>query len=267
MGWSSVELSLVWGVVEAGQVLDAQGPPRRSLGRGTRSRLHPAVGTQGGPDLGDGSWLGEIHRGGRAGRKAKPVRVRVIDYTVDNGTPDSDGNDNASGFRLITTVLDPDDIDAADLDAVYWQRWEIETAFDELKTHQRGARGMLQPKSPELIHQELWAMLCCHYAIRTMMADVEVDGGRDPDRVSFIAALRIARDTARQGGLSPERELARLWTTATAILARRLNPKRRARSFPRVVKRKYTKWPVKRATHADWPQPAHLPEVHLTLVS
>jgi IS4 transposase len=116
-------------------------------------------------DLGDGSWLGEIRRGGRAGRKANPVRVRVIDYNVDNGTPDDagDGDDNSDGgFRLITTVLDPADIDAGDLAAAYWQRWEIETVFDELKTHQRGARGVLRSKSPDLVHQELWAMLCCH---------------------------------------------------------------------------------------------------------
>ena len=65
----------------------------------------------------------------------------------------------------------------------------------------------------------------------------------------------------------PELELARLWNIATTLLARRLNPKRRARSFPRVVKRKYTKWHVKRAAHADWPQPVHLPEITLTLVS
>jgi len=38
--------------------------------------------------------------------------------------------------------------------------------------------------------------LCCHYAIRTLMADVAVQTGRDPDRVSFVAALRIARDSA-----------------------------------------------------------------------
>ena len=69
-------------------------------------------------DLGDGSWLGEIRRGGRAGRKANPVRVRVIDYTVDNGTLDTDGDDNTDGgFRLITTVLDPADIDAGDMAA------------------------------------------------------------------------------------------------------------------------------------------------------
>ena len=151
-------------------------------------------------DLGDGSWLGEIRRGGRAGRKAAPVRVRVIDYSVDNGTPDAgtgdDTGDETGGFRLITTVLDPADIDAADLAVAYWERWEIESVFDELKTHQRGARCVLRSKSPDLVHQELWAMLCCHYAIRTLMADVAVQTGRDPDRVSFVAALRIARDSA-----------------------------------------------------------------------
>jgi hypothetical protein len=104
---------------------------------------------------------------------------------------------------LITTVLDPADIDAADLAVAYWERWEIESVFDELKTHQRGARCVLRSKSPDLVHQELWAMLCCHYAIRTLMADVAVQTGRDPDRVSFVAALRIARDSARQGGFSP----------------------------------------------------------------
>ena len=65
----------------------------------------------------------------------------------------------------------------------------------------------------------------------------------------------------------PEQQVARLWTVATNLLSRRLNPKRRARSFPRVVKRKYAKWHVKRAAHTDWPQPAHLPEITLTLVS
>ena len=139
------------------------------------------------------------------------MRVRVIDYSVDNGTPDAgtgddtgdDTGDETGGFRLITTVLDPADIDAADLAVAYWERWEIESVFDELKTHQRGARCVLRSKSPDLVHQELWAMLCCHYAIRTLMADVAVQTGRDPDRVSFVAALRIARDSARQGGFSP----------------------------------------------------------------
>ena len=159
-------------------------------------------------DLGDGSWLGEIRSGGKAGNKATPIKVRVVDYTVEDGTTtttsdDSDDSDD-SRFRLITTVLDPDDIAAADLAVAYWERWEIESVFDELKTHQRGARAVLRSKSPEMIHQEVWAMLCCHYAIRDFMADVAVHTGRDPDRVSFVAALRVARESAaHQGGFPP----------------------------------------------------------------
>jgi hypothetical protein len=40
------------------------------------------------------------------------------------------------------------------------------------------------------------------------------------------------------------------------MLIRRLNPARRRRAAPRVVKRKMSKWYVNKATHAAWPQPA-----------
>ncbi|MCB1902430.1 MAG: hypothetical protein KDH16_24305, partial [Rhodocyclaceae bacterium] len=51
----------------------------------------------------------------------------------------------------------------------------------------------------------------------------------------------------------------RSWLTFARRLAARLNPARRSRSNPRVVKRKYTKWHVKRAHHQHWPQPAGPP--------
>ena len=49
--------------------------------------------------------------------------------------------------------------------------------------------------------------------------------------------------------------MARLWRHAIAELAHRLLPQRRLRANPRVVKRKYTRWHVKRSAHNDWPQP------------
>jgi len=72
-------------------------------------------------------------------------------------------------------------------------RWEIEIAFGELKTHQRGARTVLRSKSPDLVLQEIWGHLCCHYAIRTLMWEAAAHADVDPDRVSFVVALRIAR--------------------------------------------------------------------------
>ena len=65
--------------------------------------------------------------------------------------------------------------------------------FDELKTHQRGPRTVLRSKSPELVLQEIWGHLCCHYAIRTLIWEAAHHADVDPDRVSFVAALRIAR--------------------------------------------------------------------------
>jgi hypothetical protein len=144
--------------------------------------------------LPDGSWLAELRPSGNAGRHAEPLMIRVIDYQID------DGRDNDSTYRLFTTIVDPDEAPAVDLAAAYAQRWEIEGAFDELKTHQRGPRTVLRSKSPDLVRQEIWGHLCCHYAIRTLMWEAADHAGVDPDRVSFVAALRIARRSVSAAG-------------------------------------------------------------------
>lgn len=148
--------------------------------------------------LADGTWLARIiPTSGTNRAKAAPLTVRVIDYTID------DGRQNPEQYRLLTTILDPVDASAEELAAVYSERWEIENTFDELKTHQRGPKTVLRSKSPDLVLQEIWGHLCCHYAIRTLMADTAAHSGHDPDRVSFVAALRIARRSVAQGAFSP----------------------------------------------------------------
>ena len=138
--------------------------------------------------LDDGSWLGEIRPAGNARRRTEPVIVRVIDYTIADGRPDND-----TTYRLFTTILDPNEASGVELASAYMQRWEIEISFAELKTHQRGRRTVLRSKSPDLVLQEIWGHLCCHYAIRTLMWEAAAHAGVDPDRVSFVNAIRIAR--------------------------------------------------------------------------
>lgn len=150
--------------------------------------------------LDDGTWIGELRPGGNAGRRAEPHRVRVIDYQVD------DGRTNDTAYRLFTTILDPTDASAVDLAGAYAQRWEIETAFDELKTHQRGPKIVLRSKLVDLVYQEIWGYLCCHYAIRTLMFEAADHVKVDTDRVSFVAALRLARRSISQArDFSPSR--------------------------------------------------------------
>ncbi len=149
-------------------------------------------------DLPDGSWLADVFDSVADRRQAHPTRVRVIEYTV------GDGREPAGPYRLLTTILDHEEAPAAELAGAYAQRWEIETAFDELKTHQRGPRQVLRSKSPELVTQEIWGHLCCHYAIRTLMFEAAEHAGHDPDRLSFVAAPRISRRSiAQQGAFSP----------------------------------------------------------------
>jgi hypothetical protein len=142
--------------------------------------------------LDDGSWLGEL-RANNTKTDSPHVVVRVVDYDIDDGRGEPMGP-----FRLFTTLLDPDEVSATQLAAAYAQRWEIESAFDELKTHQRGPKMVLRSKSPALVEQEIWGHLCCHYAIRTLMFAAAHDADVDPDRVSFTAALRITRRSLSQ---------------------------------------------------------------------
>ena len=148
-------------------------------------------------DLPDGSYLAEVFHSVKDRGRQHPVTVRVIEYTI------KDGRDAAGPFRLITTIMDHTDASAVELAGAYAQRWEIESAFDELKTHQRGPRAVLRSKSPELVLQEIWGHLCCHYAIRSLMLDAALAAGRDPDRISFVAALRISRRSIAQQGAFP----------------------------------------------------------------
>ena len=137
--------------------------------------------------LPDGSYLSFLRppRGNPGG----PIAVRVVEYTLSHP---SRGADEAP-VRLLTTLLDPTQAPATELAALYAQRWEQESAFDELKTHQRGAGRVLRSKSPEMVIQEIYAHLLVYYAIRVLTNRGAEPIDLDPDRVSFIRFLPVAR--------------------------------------------------------------------------
>ena len=93
----------------------------------------------------------------------------------------------------MTTILDPAAAPAAELAALYHERWEIEGALAELKTHLRGARMVLRSKTPELVRQEFWGLLLAHFAVRGLMHEAALRADEDPDRLSFLHAVRVVR--------------------------------------------------------------------------
>lgn len=138
--------------------------------------------------LADGSYLSRIYVSTSDRRnQRKGIVVRVIDYRL----KDVPGADPI--YRLITTILDHTQAAAKELAALYHERWEIETALDELKTHLRGAQIVLRSKTPELVEQEFWGLLLAHFAIRGLMHEAALKADEGPDRLSFLHSVRVVR--------------------------------------------------------------------------
>ena len=138
--------------------------------------------------LPDGSYLSRIYPSQRDWRhKTNGVTVRVIDYRLE-GVADAEPI-----YRLVTTILDHSAAPAHELAALYHERWEIETALGELKTHLRGARIVLRSKTPDLVRQEFYGLLLAHFAIRGLMHEAALKADEDPDRLSFLHAVRVIR--------------------------------------------------------------------------
>jgi len=138
--------------------------------------------------LPDGSYLSRIYPSERDWRhKTNGVSVRVIDYRLE-GVADAEPI-----YRLATTLLDPVRAPASELAALYHERWEIETALDELKTHLRGANIVLRSKTPDLVRQEFYGLIMAHFAIRSLIHEAALRADEDPDRLSFIHAVRVIR--------------------------------------------------------------------------
>ena len=141
-------------------------------------------------------------------------------------------------YRLITTVLDPA-CPACEIVALYHQRWEIETAFFELKSTILGGR-VLRARTPAGITQEIYALLVTYQALRLAISDAVLTRPEiDPDRGSFTVALGAARDqlTAALGVLAATTVAIDLvGVIGRQVLAQLMGP-RRSRSNPRVVKR------------------------------
>lgn len=140
-------------------------------------------------------------RGGRcAADHEQGLTVRMVDYTV----PNRGAGRDAGRIRIMTTLLDHTEAPAAELAALYQQRWEFELTLDEIETHQMPRSRQLRSRTPELVRQEIWALLLTHYAVRDFMREAADDIGDDVDTLSFIRAIRvIRRQVENQAGFSP----------------------------------------------------------------
>jgi hypothetical protein len=224
---------------------EAAGTGAHLLWRVKASTLLPCIGI-----FTDGSWLAVLPRPGTRGRLG--IWVRVVEYrvTVTATTPDGASSTRVELFRLITTITDPQQATAAELADCYHQRWESETVYKSLKTHQRGPRQVLRSQHPDGITQEVYAYLITYQAVRRLMNQAAITVDIDPDRLSFTTALRAVRRFITSAATATGHLLAAALDRAICQILEDQHD-RRDRASPRVVKRSQSPYPSKK--HATQP--------------
>jgi hypothetical protein len=154
------------------------------------------------------------------------------------------------GFRpywVLTSLLNPATHPAADVAALYHERWELELALDELKTHTCERAEALRSKAPRRVEQELWGLLLAYNLVRLVMSRAAPRADVPPVRLSYRYALLAVRAFWHAA-----------WDTSPGTLPRRLEalldeltafvlPERRPRRYPRAVKIKMSNYPRNRA--------------------
>lgn len=162
------------------------------------------------------------------------VRLRLIQAQV---SITANGATRTGLYRLATTLRDPYLYPARDVVGLYHERWEIETAYFELKSTMLGGR-VLRSHTPPGVEQEVYALLVAYQAARVAIADAcLVDTRADPDRACFTLALETARDqVVRARGAVQDTRVDLLGNIGRAVLEALLPPRRR-RCGPRAVKR------------------------------
>jgi len=171
------------------------------LWRITKNRKLPVI-----ERLGDGSYVSQISPAPATLKtmgvsSAPALTVRVIDYHVP-GVSDAE-----PVYRLITTLLDAERYPAAELAALYHERWSIETAFAEIKTTLKGADIVLRSKTPELVRQEFWGLLLAHHVVRKLMLEAALSRQQAPDTLIFKHSLTLIRRKLPASGAIPPRGL------------------------------------------------------------
>ena len=150
-------------------------------------------------ELSDGSYLSSITPSGvsKAQAQARAITVRVIEYALP-GLPDGQPR-----YRLLTTLLDPQQAPALELAALYHQRWQVEEVFDELKTHLLKSRRVLRSKTAELVRQEFYGWVLAHYAVRWLLHEGATRHRIPHPELSFASHVQLLRREQAPSGAFP----------------------------------------------------------------
>lgn len=165
---------------------------------------------------------------------APSLTVRVVHYQHPDG----------KASRLCVSLLDAGLYPAKELIELYHERWELEIAYDELKTHMLQRKESLRSKKPVGVEQEVWGLLLAYNLVRREMLLVAAKAKVPPKQISFWTSLLRIRDFWIYAGATsaPGNIPARLADMESDLRSLVLPPRRKERRYPRHVKIKMSNY-------------------------
>jgi hypothetical protein len=183
--------------------------------------------------LPDGTYLARMNLAGQKRAAPGHVVVRVIEYQVDGGEV----------IRLLTDLPGPGAYPAAELAALYRERWEAESSYRQIKTFQRGPQLVLRSASPELACQEAWAHLVVRHCLIRIIMELAAGARIDPDRISFLKVLKHVRRSVIARTVTTATKMTDFMDTLASKVGRKLDSgPRRPRVADRLLKRQNSKY-------------------------
>lgn len=169
------------------------------------------------------------------------VTARLISYQSEGKT-----------YRVLSSLIDQMRYPYDELRELYSQRWEIELGYREIKQTLLQSAHILRSKQPEMVRQELWGILLAYNLVRIAMIDaVKEEEGLESSRLSFSHCARhvmvylLTIPVSSPGNL-PKHYAALMETLRLFVLP----DKRPERKYPRVVRKKPSKYPHKKCQSA-----------------
>lgn len=153
------------------------------------------------------------------------------------------------GFKpqlLLTSLLDAKRYPAAEVIALYHERWELELGYNEVKRTMLRREESTRSKSPRGVAQELWGLGIAYNLIRYEAERVAHEAGVPPTRISFVAALNFIESALRTWGTDSAGRLPERLARLREDLSHFVLPERRDRTYPRAVKIKMSNYARKR---------------------
>lgn len=111
--------------------------------------------------------------------------LRQIKVTVDQP------GFRTQGFYIITTLLDANAYTAEDLADLYYQRWDVELCFRDIKTTM--GMDILRCKTPDMVRKEIVMHLITYNGIRYLIAEAAVRAAQRARRISFKGSVQALR--------------------------------------------------------------------------